>query len=100
MGIHADDALAYIMDRGFGFGRQRHRKRPAEKQLAARRIMAHQAFDPIWQSGEMTRAEAYAWLADEMMMPREKCHMEQMSVEQCDRVIEICTRHAFKDLIK
>jgi hypothetical protein len=102
MGEHADDALNAIMERGWGFrgGRSRSRGSRGGKAVAARRIMAHNAFDPIWKNGEMTRTEAYAWLAEQLGINRGACHMEQMDVAMCDRVIEICTRRGFADLIK
>lgn len=104
MGEHADEALNVIMERGWGWRggnpRENAKRRARKRELSARRIMAHQAFDPIWQSGEMTRSEAYQWLAKEMGLSPERCHMEQMDVAQCDRVMEICNRRAFKDLMK
>jgi len=42
------------------------------------RNMAHAAFDPIWQNDMMARNEAYAWLADELGIPRRQTHMALM----------------------
>jgi hypothetical protein len=101
MGEYADYALEQAIDNFCGWGRGgSRRKRLVDRQLAARRIMAHNAFDPIWESGEMTRSEAYAWLAEQLGIPKKRCHMEQMDVAMCDRVIDICTRRGFSDLFK
>lgn len=54
------------------------------------RSKAHAAFDPIWQDTAISRTDAYAWLAREMELPLEKCHMELMNARQCRRVIKIC----------
>lgn len=52
--------------------------------------MAHRAFDPIWQTGRMTRSEAYAWLSRRMGMGMEQCHIARMDDDQLRRVIELC----------
>lgn len=70
----------------------------AIKRLSAARCRAHNVFDPIWQSGEMTRSEAYRWLAERMGLSRSKCHMERMDEAQCDRVVDICLRRDFEGL--
>lgn len=43
----------------------------ADRQSPAKRARrsAHEAFDPIWMSGTMTRSEAYRWLAKQMRLP-------------------------------
>jgi hypothetical protein len=51
---------------------------------------AHAAFDPLWKSGQMSRSQAYKWLAAQMDLPPEDCHMEKFTVEQCRKVVEIC----------
>ena len=51
---------------------------------------AHAAFDPIWKSGGMSRTQAYKWLAAQMDLPVEECHMEKFTAEQCRKVVEIC----------
>jgi hypothetical protein len=54
------------------------------------RAAAHAAFDPVWKSGRMSRSQAYKWLAAQMDLPPEDCHMEKFTVEQCRKVVEIC----------
>lgn len=50
------------------------------------RSAAHAAFDPVWQSGKMTRREAYEALAAALSIPRTDCHMKLMDEETALRV--------------
>lgn len=63
----------------------------ANRELRALRVKAHAAFDPLWQSGSMSRSRAYAWLAGQMDVEVRDCHIGMFNVEQCRRVIEICS---------
>lgn len=56
------------------------------------RSAAHAAFDPLWQSGEMSRNAAYRWLASELGMSRDECHMSLFDAATCRRVVEACRR--------
>ncbi|MFY9480251.1 MAG: zinc-finger-containing protein [Aquabacterium sp.] len=52
------------------------------------RKAAKDLFNPLWQSGQMTRDEAYAWLAGELGIANvEHCHIGWFDVEQCNQVI-------------
>lgn len=62
----------------------------ANKELRQIRLKAHSLFDPIWKNKHESRKNAYTWLAREMRMDRNKCHIAMMSVDQCKKVIEIC----------
>lgn len=42
------------------------------------RKAAHHAFDPLWQTGEMSRAEAYAALARVLKLEPADCHIGLM----------------------
>lgn len=46
----------------------------------------------------MSRNQAYAWLASQMGMTREECHMLLMNEEQCLQVVRICVADGFEDL--
>lgn len=61
----------------------------ADEWLRNARIAAHEAFDPLWRNGEMSRDEAYAWLADAMGISALKCHIGRMDVEDCRRVVDV-----------
>ena len=57
------------------------------------RAEAHTAFDPLWQqSGGMSRNAAYRWLAEELGMNREDCHMSLFDEETCRRVVGVCAQ--------
>jgi len=56
------------------------------------KIAAHDAFDPLWKSGRMTRKQAYAWLRQQTGLDERECHMGWMSDEDLQRVIEVCQR--------
>lgn len=58
---------------------------PAKLELRRLRSQAHGVFDPLWQSGEMTRAEAYAWLAAEL--GRAEVHIGWMTEVECREAI-------------
>lgn len=53
------------------------------------RMAAHEAFDRLWKHGPPTRPEAYAWLAHEMGLPPEQCHIGMMTEEQARRVVQL-----------
>lgn len=51
------------------------------------RRAAHEAFDPLWHSGSLSRREAYAALAWALGgMKEKKCHMARMKKETAMRV--------------
>lgn len=61
--------------------------RLANAELRAAKSKAHEAFDPIWHEGFMNRGEAYAWLAEQLNIPKSQCHIGMMDVDDCMRVI-------------
>jgi hypothetical protein len=58
----------------------------AQLDLRNARMAAHRAFDPVWQSGRMERSAAYDWLAVELGIRRDRCHIGMMELEHCLRV--------------
>ena len=48
---------------------------------------AHEAFDPLWRTGEMSRDRAYFLLAAVLGVPTEECHIGFFDVATCERVI-------------
>lgn len=75
---------------------ERDKNRPlgrlANAELRAAKIKAHDAFDPLWQRGVMQRPAAYKWLAREMGIDRNQCHIGLFDVGQCLKLVEICRR--------
>lgn len=94
-------------------GTDKPKGRLANKELREWKIKAHAAFDPLWQkkyrqrlagkpgkSGhpggkdyrpQYARNSGYKWLAGELGLTREECHIGMMDVEMCKRVIAVCS---------
>lgn len=72
--------------------------RLANAELRRAKSAAHFAFDKLWQgkmrrdkcSKSVAREAAYGWLAKELGIAREDCHIGQMDLAMCDRVIAVC----------
>lgn len=72
--------------------------RLANAELRQAKIEAHAAFDPLWKtkmeregcSKSHARKAGYKWLAEQLGIPYKKCHIGEMDVGQCARVVEIC----------
>lgn len=62
----------------------------ANAELRGWRNRAHAAFDAAWKTGGMQRTDAYIWLADQLEMPDETCHIGMFDTATCKRVIKIC----------
>ncbi len=60
----------------------------ANRETRQARKLAHMVFDPLWKRGEMTRSQAYEWLAGELGITEDKCHIGMFNAEQCQRVVE------------
>jgi hypothetical protein len=65
--------------------------RLANKELREWKKRAHAAFDPLWKSKQMTRPDAYRWLAKEMDIKdaARDCHIGMFDVADCQRVVAI-----------
>jgi len=57
--------------------------RLADKRLREYKKKVHAAFDPLWESDKMKRAEAYEWLAKEMNIDKKECHVGMFDIERC-----------------
>lgn len=72
----------------------------ANKELRNLRVKAHGLFDPlwlhVWKSGRMkkkrAREAAYRWLASELNITRDDCHIGMMRDDDVKRVIEVCEK--------
>ena len=79
---------------GHGLGRV------ANAELRLAKHAAHMAFDFLWEDkarrGNMgrneARREAYKWLAEQMGVEPENCHIGMMDAALCRRTIEVCAR--------
>lgn len=54
------------------------------------RIRAHRKFDQLWQSGIMSREDAYKWMADYFCLPRRDAHIGMFSEYRCEELIKKC----------
>lgn len=83
---------AYVGCHGNGKG-DSPKGRLANAELRRWKIAAHNAFDPLWKFGTFRgrRNSAYAWLAEQMGLPKEKTHIGMFDVAECQQVIQICT---------
>lgn len=61
----------------------------ANRTLRSLRIAAHKAFDPIWEDEYMTRTDAYYWLAYQLGIPKEECHIGSMRDADCWQIIKL-----------
>lgn len=64
--------------------------RLANPRLRTLKKEAHRQFDPLWKSGLLTRKEAYKWLADQLKISIDDCHIGMFDVSQCQKVIHLC----------
>jgi DNA polymerase III subunit epsilon len=65
----------------------------ADAKLRAARRVAHVAFDALWRDAadpKAARLEAYAWLALQLHIPVDECHIGMFDAEQCSRVVRAC----------
>lgn len=54
------------------------------------RARAKQIFNPIWQNGYMTKAEAFGWLAGKLGIPEAECDIYRFDVMACRRTVSFC----------
>lgn len=67
--------------------------RLANAELRAAKSAAHIAFDPLWKDGHMNRTEAYIWLAKNMEIHRDTCHIGMFDLEQCAKVVALVNEY-------
>jgi hypothetical protein len=75
---------------GVHAGTDRPKGTLADRPTREARKEAHKSFDRVWRSGEMSRTAAYRWLARQLGMDKDECHIGMMTVDDCRRVIEAC----------
>lgn len=64
----------------------------ADAALRRKRIQAHAAFDRLWESGLMSRKQAYRWLQAQLDLPEQEAHIGNFSTFRCEQVIRLCNR--------
>lgn len=75
--------------------------RLANAELREWKSKAHAAFDPLWKrkiargvKKNEARGAGYAWLADQLGIKREDCHVGMFDTSTCQRVVEICAPYS------
>lgn len=63
---------------------------PANGDLRNLRIQAHRKFDRIWQSGIMSKDNAYRWFADSFGLRLKDAHIGMCGEYQCKELIRLC----------
>lgn len=97
---HCAPCGAYVGCHDAGVGQGNGTKplgRLANAELRAAKQRAHRAFDMLWldkPNKRRARLAAYAWLAEAMGLPVEQCHIGEMDVAQCDRVVSLVAARA------
>lgn len=64
--------------------------RLANAELRKAKQAAHVAFDPLWRDRKQKRKAAYTWLAKQLGIHVNDCHIGMFDVEMCRRVVEAC----------
>lgn len=64
--------------------------RLANSDLRSAKRRAHEWFDPLWKAGSMSRRQAYEWLAGQLGIKVDDCHIGEFDAEQCERAIVVC----------
>jgi hypothetical protein len=65
--------------------------RLADAELRIEKEKAHKVFDPLWQKGKQSRSEAYVWLAKELKIHEDQCHIGMFDIDMCKKVVSVCT---------
>ena len=61
--------------------------RLADAPLRRWKVNAHKAFDRLWKSGDMSKSEAYTWLAGQLGIQSRDCHIGLFDIDQCKEVV-------------
>jgi zinc-finger-containing domain len=71
--------------------------RLANKELRRAKQAAHAEFDPLWkekiargETKKKARSAARQWLAGQLQIPFDDCHIDMFDTAMCERVVEIC----------
>jgi len=66
----------------------------ATADIRAARVKAKTQFNLLWESGRMSRTEAYSWLAARMNIPVAAAHFGWFDVAQCNEALRVMTEGA------
>jgi len=63
--------------------------RLADAALRRLKMAAHASFDPLWKGRQMSRSQAYRWLAEQLGISCDECHIGMFDEAMCRRVVEV-----------
>lgn len=63
---------------------------PSDQATRDARKRAHVAFDPLWESGTMSRWDAYRWFRVVLGLSAEAAHIGRLNVDQCVALEQAC----------
>ena len=63
--------------------------RLANAELRKARQQVHRVLDPLWKSGTMKRAEAYALLAKRLSIAKQNCHVGMFDLHTCKAALNV-----------
>jgi len=64
---------------------------PANKEVKDARVRAHASFDLLWNTGTMTRKEAYKWMQMALRLGKHEAHIGNFDLVTCNKLIEAVT---------
>lgn len=76
---------------------------PADARTRKARSGVHALFDPLWigkkgRNRRRRRDRAYQWLADQLGIPKERCHIGSFDHATCIKASAICARISQEDI--
>lgn len=93
VGCHREGALFMIGDkRAISNGRV-PLGRLANADLRRAKSEAHTAFDTMWRTRTMSRNGAYRWLAKELGITVDECHIGMFDLQQCRAVVDAVAQY-------
>lgn len=69
--------------------------RLANATLRRAKQAAHASFDSLWKSRQMTRSQAYAWLAQTLGISPANCHIGMFDEDGCRAVVDAVVARDF-----
>lgn len=70
----------------------------ADKATREARKNSKKPFEILWRKGNMTRTEAYTWLADQLGIAADECHFGWFDISQCEQAEQIClNKHKYME---
>lgn len=69
----------------------------ANAELRLKRQEAHEAFDPIWKGGKVSRLKMYFYLSKYLGISRRSTHIGLFDGDMCDRVVSFAENFCFDE---